>query len=61
MEQYVKHHFNAVKTAGALFIHRSTFLYRLERIKTQFGLDLDDENQSILHLMLSIQIAKQLR
>ena len=61
MELYVKHHFNAVKTAGALFIHRSTFLYRLERIKTQFGLDLDDENQSILHLMLSIQIAKQLR
>lgn len=61
MEQYVKHHFNAVKTAGALFIHRSTFLYRLERIKTQFGLDLDDENQSILHLMLSIRIAKQLR
>lgn len=61
MEQYVKHHFNAVKTAGALFIHRSTFLYRLERIKTQFGLDLDDEDQSILHLMLSIRIAKQLR
>ena len=61
MEQYVKHHFNAVKTAGSLFIHRSTFLYRLERIKTQFGLDLDDESQSILHLMLSIQIAKQLR
>ncbi len=60
MEQYVKHHFNAVKTAGALFIHRSTFLYRLERIKTQFGLDLDDENLSILHLMLSIPIARQL-
>ena len=60
MEQYVKHHFNAVKTAGALFIHRSTFLYRLERIKTQFGLDLDDEGRSILHLMLSISIARQL-
>ena len=60
MEQYVKHHFNAVKTAGALFIHRSTFLYRLERIKTQFGLDLDDEDRSILHLMLSISIARQL-
>jgi DNA-binding PucR family transcriptional regulator len=29
--QYVKNRFNAVKTANALFIHRSTFLYRLER------------------------------
>lgn len=60
-EQYLKNHFNAVRTSGALFIHRSTFLYRLERIKLQFGIDLEDENQSILHLTLSIQIAKQLR
>lgn len=60
-EQYVTNHFNAVKTAGELFIHRSTFLYRLERIKAQFGLDLDDRNISLLLLLLSFQIVKELR
>ena len=60
-EQYVVNHFNAVKTAGELFIHRSTFLYRLERIKVQFGLDLDDKNISLLLLLLSFQIAKDIR
>lgn len=59
-EAYVNNRFNAVKTAGELFIHRSTFLYRLERIKSQFGLDLDDRNNSMLHLLLSLKIAKRL-
>jgi len=59
-EQYVKNRFNAVKTAGGLFIHRSTFLYRLERIKAQFGLDLEDAELSLLHLLLSLQIAKEI-
>ena len=54
--QYIKNRFNAVKTANALFIHRSTFLYRLERMKTQFGLDMEDENISMLHLLLSLQL-----
>jgi hypothetical protein len=54
--QYIKNRFNAVKTANALFIHRSTFLYRLERMKTQFGLDIEDENISMLHLLLSLQL-----
>jgi len=59
-EQYVKNRFNAVRTAGELFIHRSTFLYRLERIKAQFGLDLDDKNLPLLHLLLSLRIAKEI-
>lgn len=59
-EYYVKNRFNAVRTAGALFIHRSTFLYRLERIKEQFGLDLDDRNRSLLHLMYSLKVANTL-
>ena len=59
-EAYVNNRFNAVKTAGELFIHRSTFLYRLERIKSQFGLDLDDRKHSMLHLLLSLKIAKRL-
>ncbi len=59
-EAYVKNHFNAVRTAGELFIHRSTFLYRLERIKAQFGLDLDDKDLSMLHLLFSLRIAREL-
>jgi len=59
-EQYVKNRFNAVKTAGELFIHRSTLLYRLERIKAQFGLDLDDKQIPLLHLLLSLQLVKDL-
>lgn len=57
-ELYVKHRFNAVKTAGELFIHRSTFLYRLDRIREQFGLDLDSDAISLLHVLYSFQIAK---
>ena len=59
-ECYVKNRFNAVRTAGALFIHRSTLLYRLERIHEQFGLDLDDREISLLHLLYSLKIAKTL-
>ena len=55
-ERYIRNKFNAVKTAGELFIHRSTFLYRLERMKTQFGLDLDAEQPSLLWLLLSIHL-----
>ncbi len=58
-ERYVKNRFNAVRTAGELFIHRSTFLYRLERIRTQFGLDLEDENVSTMHLLLSLRFARE--
>lgn len=55
-ERYVKNRYNAVKTASELFIHRSTFLYRLERMKAQFGLDLDAEQVSPLQMTLSFHI-----
>ena len=58
-DRYVKNRFNAVKTANELFIHRSTFLYRLERIKAQFGLDLEAELTAPLHLFLSLQYMKK--
>jgi len=54
-DRYIKNRFNAVKTANELFIHRSTFLYRLDRIKAQFGLDLEAEMTSPMHLFLSLQ------
>lgn len=55
-ERYVKNRYNAVKTASELFIHRSTFLYRLERMQAQFGLDLDAEQVSPLQLLLSFHL-----
>jgi hypothetical protein len=59
--EYVKNHFNAVKTANALFIHRSTFLYRLERIQTQFGLRLEGDLSTTLHFLLSLRLAEQMK
>ncbi len=59
--EYVKNHFNAVKTANALFIHRSTFLYRLERIHTQFALNLESDQALTLHLLLSLRLAEQIK
>lgn len=57
-DRYVKNRFNAVKTANELFIHRSTFLYRLERIHAQFGLNLDMEMTAPQHLFLSLHLVK---
>jgi DNA-binding PucR family transcriptional regulator len=50
-----------VKTANALFIHRSTFLYRLERIQTQFGLRLEGDLSTTLHFLLSLRLAEQMK
>lgn len=55
-ERYIKNRFNAVKTANDLFIHRSTLLYRLERIKMQFGLDLESEPVPLMHLLFSLRL-----
>jgi len=58
---YVKNHFNAVKTANALFIHRSTFLYRLERIQTQFELNLEGNLSTRLHFLLSLYLGEKIK
>ncbi len=57
-ERYVKNRFNAVKTAADLFIHRSTFLYRLERIRSEFGLDLESDGCVSLRLIASLELTR---
>ena len=52
---YIECHFNALEATRKLFIHRSTFLYRLERAKSLFGIDLDDPDE-LLHIMISIRL-----
>lgn len=53
LECYVKSRYNAAQTAKELFIHRSTFLNRLERIKELTKLDFGDF-RARLYLELSI-------
>lgn len=55
---YIECHFNALEATRKLFIHRSTFLYRLERAKTLFLIDLDDPDE-LLHIMISIRLLEQ--
>lgn len=55
LECYMKNKFNAVQTAKELQIHRSTFLYRMERLQTLFGLDLNQQD-SLLHILLSMKM-----
>ncbi len=52
---YINCRLNAAATAKKLFIQRSTFLYRMERIRELVGLNLDSDND-LLYLMLSFRI-----
>ena len=45
---YLKQHLSATQAARELFIHRSTFLYRLDRIKEILQSELDDPEEIFL-------------
>lgn len=51
---YLDNHCNVVQTARELFVHRSTLLYRLEKIKEILESDLSSPDE-ILYLMLSFR------
>lgn len=55
LKLYVKNHLNAVQTAKQLYIHRSTFLYRMEKIKELIHLNLDDYD-TLLYVMMSFRM-----
>lgn len=57
LQTYFSNHENAVKTADALYIHRSTLLYRLTQIKTIMECDWDDYREK-LYIMLSLEMIK---
>lgn len=52
---FLENHQSATKTAQALFIHRSTLLYRLDRIRSFLKSDLSDPAE-LLYLLLSYQL-----
>jgi len=55
LETYLRQGGNALETARRLHIHRSTLIYRLQRIENLCGLDLSDP-QVRLNLQISIQL-----
>lgn len=55
---YLDEHLNAVQSAKKLFIHRSTFLYRLEKIKAILESNLDDPEE-LLYLSFSFRLLEQ--
>ncbi len=55
---YLEQHLNATQTARELYIHRSTFLYRLERIKEILQSDLEDPEE-LFYLELSMRLLEQ--
>jgi hypothetical protein len=54
--RYIENRYNAVQTANDLFIHRSTFLYRLERMKAQFGVDWESGEVLSIRFLLSLRM-----
>ena len=52
---YLETHLNAVQASRRLFIHRSTFLYRLDRIKELINIDFEDEDM-LFYLMMSFRM-----
>lgn len=55
LDCYIRNKFNAVQTAKELQIHRSTFLYRMERLQSLFDLDLDQKD-ALLYVLLSMKM-----
>ena len=55
LRTYLEHNLNTVQSAKSLFIHRSTFLYRLERIRTILETDLEDADE-LFYLNLSLRL-----
>ena len=58
LEVLLRHRCSYADTAAALFIHRSTLLYRLRRIQELTGVDLEDPDTR-LHLQISFLMDRE--
>lgn len=58
LRTYINCQMNAVKAAKTLFIHRSTFLYRMAHIKELVNIDLEDPDQ-LLYLLLTYKLLER--
>ena len=55
LKAYLYHHFNTTHAAASLYIHRTTFIERMGRIKKIINFNLDDYD-TCLHLMISYRL-----
>ena len=58
LRTYITCQMNAVKAAKELFIHRSTFLYRMTHIKDLINIDLENPDQ-LLYLLLTYKLLEK--
>lgn len=58
LHTYVKCQMNAVRAAKELFIHRSTFLYRMAHIRELVNINLEDPDQ-LLYLLLTYKLLER--
>ncbi|MCD8330357.1 MAG: helix-turn-helix domain-containing protein [Lachnospiraceae bacterium] len=58
LKAYLDQHLSATQAAKQLFVHRSTFLYRLDKIKEILGSDLENPDE-LFYLELSIRLLEQ--
>ena len=57
LKYYIMNRFNASEAAQKLYIHRTTFIRRMERIENLVSLNLDDPDE-LLHILLSYRMFK---
>ena len=55
LKTFLDNHQNVVHTANTLYIHRSTLLYRLEKIKEAIGSELSDPEE-LLYIGISMRL-----
>lgn len=60
LENYFAHNQNVSEAAKAMFIHRNTFIYRIDKIKELLGTDLK-HSEDLLQIQLALKIFKLLQ
>lgn len=58
LDCFLNHQQNIAETARALFIHRNTLLYRIEKIESLLGISLK-ESENVLPLMLALKLIQR--
>ena len=53
-EQFLENNLNISETSRALFLHRNTLMYRLEKIKRMTGLDLKNFSDAVTFRVIAI-------
>ena len=63
LRTYLDNNLSVAKTASDLYVHRSTLMERLARIRRELGLDLDDADVQLLLRMLlrAMEVREELK